>query len=114
MSRAGGLRDGAARMHGVLRAEVGNNHLGRWRNITSHPQQHRGQLVAAVLALHILGTVHSQHNMITGMAGTGGTLAQHCVTVTERVAARGLRRARCALNADALAAVCARSRARNS
>lgn len=24
-------------MHGVFRAEVGNNHLGRWRNITSHP-----------------------------------------------------------------------------
>lgn len=52
-------------MHGVYRAEVGNNHLGRWRNITSHLQRRRGQLAGAVLALHIL-TSHTLHNMITG------------------------------------------------
>lgn len=54
-------------MHGVFRAEVGNNHLDRWRNITSH-------LPAAPWSAPGRGPgtahpeyAHTQHNIITGL-----------------------------------------------
>lgn len=66
-------------MHGVFRAEVGDNHLGRC-NITSHLSVH-GQLRAAARALHILGILTHKTPSLVSRAHRSGrrrTTLCHC------------------------------------